>query len=116
VCVCGSTKHRAEIFGAVRSETLLGRIALAPGVFSHADGSTSILRSSQLTELHEHKIRLADEILIVDVDGCVGDATAREAGLAASLGKPVRSRTHAACLWVAQRFDERALTETLAHY
>jgi predicted HAD superfamily Cof-like phosphohydrolase len=91
VCVCGSTKYRAEILRAVRAETLEGKIVLSPGVFSHANGEhLNAQLVSGLTKLHEQKIRLADEVLIVDVDGRVGDATAREADLAASLSEPVR--------------------------
>ena len=91
VCVCGSTRHRAAILDAVRAETLAGRIVLAPGVFSQAEGEElddEVV--ARLTELHEEKIRLADEVLVVDVDG-VGDATRREVELARTLGKPVRS-------------------------
>lgn len=91
MCVCGSTKRRAQILQAVRAETLAGRIALAPGVFSQADGEVLDDETVEaLTALHLQKIALADEVLIVDVDGVVGDSTAAEARYAAELGKPVR--------------------------
>lgn len=40
--------------------------------------------------LHREKIALADKVLIVDVGGVIGDATAAEACHAANLGRPVR--------------------------
>lgn len=91
VCICGSTRRRAEILEAVRAETLAGRIAMAPGVFSQADGEVLDQHTvDELSVLHREKIALADEILIVDVGGVVGDATAAEARHAAALGKPLR--------------------------
>ena len=39
--------------------------------------------------MHLAKIRLADEILVVDPGGYVGESTAREIAYAESLGKPV---------------------------
>jgi 8-oxo-dGTP diphosphatase len=90
VCICGSTRHRTAILDAVRAETLQGRVVLAPGVFSQADGE--LLADDvvdMLTGLHAAKIELADEVVVIDVDG-VGEATGREVDLAQALGKPVR--------------------------
>lgn len=90
VCICGSTRHRAAILAAVRAETLMGHVVLSPGVFSQADGEElDDAVVAMLTELHEAKIGLADEVLVVDIDG-VGDATRREIEVARRLGTPVR--------------------------
>jgi hypothetical protein len=91
VCICGSTRFPAEILEAARAETMQGRIVLAPGVFSQADGEQlgpEVIR--RLNDLHAEKIRMADEVLVVDVGGRVGETTAQEAAYAVSLGKPVR--------------------------
>ena len=40
--------------------------------------------------VHFHKIRMADEVHIVDPGGYVGESTRREIAYAESLGKPVR--------------------------
>jgi hypothetical protein len=40
--------------------------------------------------VHFQKIRMADEVYIVDPGGYVGDSTRREIAYAESLGKPVR--------------------------
>ena len=43
-----------------------------------------------LDDLHLRKIELADEVLILNVGGYVGQSTARELAFARSLGKTVR--------------------------
>ena len=44
----------------------------------------------RLGRVHFQKIRMADEVFIVDPGGCVGESTRREIAYAESLGKPVR--------------------------
>ena len=41
-------------------------------------------------ELHRRKIELADEVLVLNVDGSVGSHTRSEIEYACSLGKPIR--------------------------
>jgi hypothetical protein len=61
-----------------------------PGVFSQAEGLTlDAAVVARLTELHHEKIRMADELLIIDV-GEIGTATGEEIEFAQRLGKPVR--------------------------
>ncbi len=43
-----------------------------------------------LDELHKRKIDLADEILIIDVNGYIGDSTKSEIEYAKSLNKKIR--------------------------
>ncbi|WP_449352113.1 hypothetical protein [Streptomyces shaanxiensis] len=43
-----------------------------------------------LDTLHRQKIDLADEVLIVNPGGYIGDSTRREIAYARSLGKPLR--------------------------
>lgn len=44
----------------------------------------------RLGRVHFQKIRMSDEVYIVDPDGYVGESTRREIAYAESLGKPVR--------------------------
>jgi hypothetical protein len=44
--------------------------------------------------VHFQKIRMADEVYIVDPGGYVGESTRREIAYAESLGKPVRYLSH----------------------
>ena len=52
-----------------------------------ADGSGP---KGRLGAVHLQKIRMADEVYVVDPGGYVGESTRREIAYAESLGKPVR--------------------------
>lgn len=80
------------------AETLAGRIVLSVGSHRQQDGEAlahlgpeeraSVLR--RLAELHRHKIDLADEVLVVNVGGYVGDSTRDEIEYARQQGKRIR--------------------------
>lgn len=91
VCLCGSVRHKETFLAAAAAEALAGRITLMPGVFSKADSpNLSEAEITALGELHRHKIAMADEVLVIDPDGKVGEATASEVAYATDLGKNVR--------------------------
>ncbi len=46
--------------------------------------------SEHMDRLHRHKIDLADEVFVINVDNYIGDSTRKEIEYAASTGKPVR--------------------------
>lgn len=93
VCLCGSTEAYEQYVEANLQETLLGHIVLSVGVFGHRDeevhGRAIDLQAHKtaLDVLHQDKVRMADEVLIV---GRVGTSTQREIELAQQLGIPVR--------------------------
>jgi hypothetical protein len=101
VCLVGSTRFRTAFEIANMDETLKGHIVVSVGMFGHddyplgakylcADGDENNLTKQMLDELHEAKIDLADEILVINVGGYVGSSTTREIIYASSGGKPVR--------------------------
>lgn len=91
VCLCGSTRFRAEFDVANRALTLAGCIVLAPGVFAHSDGTPiTEAEKTALDALHLAKIDLADEVFVVNPGGYIGASTANEIGYAIKAGKPVR--------------------------
>lgn len=90
VCICGSTRFRAEMADANRQETLAGCIVLAPGVFGHDGDQITAFDKRRLDGLHRDKIRLADEVLIVAPGGYIGESTRAEIEVAKRLGKPIR--------------------------
>lgn len=65
---------------------------MRPEVFPHADGLLLDDETVRLLgELHRFKIDLADEVLVIDVDGYVGPAnTQAEVAYGTKLGKRVR--------------------------
>jgi hypothetical protein len=48
----------------------------------------------RLGRVHLHKVRLADEVYVVDPGGYLGESTRREIAYAESLGTPVRYLSH----------------------
>lgn len=97
VCLCGSTRFFEEFQRANYRETTAGNVVLSVGFYPHspeaAHGEKVGCDDEQkkaLDALHLHKIDLADEILVLNVGGYVGDSTRREIDHARRTGKPVR--------------------------
>ena len=93
VCICGSGRFVEQWHAATRREGLAGHIVLGLAVMV-GDGEAEIGHDSPekgiLNELHLRKIDLADEILVLDVDGYTGESTMAEMKYARSLLKPIR--------------------------
>lgn len=93
VCLCGSTKFKQEFIEANFRETMAGKIVLSVGFFSHADKkfyTPTEQEKIMVDELHKRKIDLADEVLILNVGGYIGESTKSELEYATKLGKTIR--------------------------
>ena len=94
VCLCGSTKFFDEYKQANLQETLKGRIVLSIGVNLRTDSLPDHLDENvvkeELDELHKRKIDMADEILVIDVGGYIGESSKSEIEYAQASGKCVR--------------------------
>jgi hypothetical protein len=98
VCLCGSTRFWRTFQEASLRETLSGKIVLSIGAASGTDDEhfSGLPKEeydrvkAMLDDLHMRKIDLADEVLVLNVGGYIGESTARELAYAQSLGKPVR--------------------------
>ena len=98
VCLCGSTRFSHAFREANLRETLAGSIVLTIGCDMRTDAELfadlapeAIERiKADLDELHKRKIDLADEILVLDVGGYIGDSTRSEIEYARGIGKTVR--------------------------
>ena len=97
VCLCGSTRFYEEYQKARYDEVMNGRIVLGPGIYQkrpEIHGKPEMLLSVQRTralyELHLAQIELADDILVLNVNGYIGDSTRSEVAYAIEHGKPVR--------------------------
>ena len=98
VCLCGSTRFWREFQRASLSETLAGRIVLSIGAAAGTDdehfGNLSRAEYHHvkvlLDTLHLRKIDLADEVLILNHGGYMGESTRRELEYARSTGKRIR--------------------------
>jgi hypothetical protein len=97
ICLCGSTKFKEAFDDANYHETMKGKIVLSVGFCMHASGNRhgeyigcTPEQKIALDELHKQKIDLADEVLILNVDGYIGDSTRSELEYAQKLNKKIR--------------------------
>lgn len=105
VCLCGSTRFYGAFQRAQYEETMAGRIVLSVGFYRPSPESESERvryehhgenigctpeQKIALDALHLKKIDLADEVLILNVGGYIGESTARELAYARELVKVVR--------------------------
>jgi hypothetical protein len=97
VCLCGSTRFWEAFRDHGLRLTLEGKIVLSIGIaapdsmtFAHADDDEGRRVKAMLDELHKRKIDLADEVLILNVGGYIGESTLSELAYAVVKGKAVR--------------------------
>lgn len=89
VCLVGSMRF-AEQFTVLNAwETMAGRIVLAPGVDTKTHAVTGEQKAA-LDSLHLRKIDMADEILVVNPGGYIGESTRREILYAVRRRKVIR--------------------------
>ncbi|MGE0412000.1 MAG: hypothetical protein AB7I98_03990 [Verrucomicrobiales bacterium] len=96
VCLCGSTRFAEAFREANLRETLAGKIVLSVGCDTKSDADLIALgeltpeKKAELDELHKRKIDLAEEILVLNVGGYIGDSTRSELAYAQAGGKRIR--------------------------
>lgn len=98
VCLCGSTRFWRTFQRASLAEAMAGRIVLSIGAATGTDdehfGNLPKEEYDHIKEmldtLHLRKIDMADEILVLNESGYIGESTAREVAYAASHGKHIR--------------------------
>jgi len=73
-------------------ETLEGNIVLSVGSYLRSDDELGLTEETKrkLDQLHLRKIEMSDEILVINMEGYIGDSTAREIIFALGQCKPVR--------------------------
>lgn len=82
------------------TETIAGKIVLSIGCNTKSDSDLLALgeltpeAKTRLDELHKRKIELADEILVLNVGGYIGESTRSEIAHAQKLGKGIRYLEH----------------------
>lgn len=97
VCLCGSTRFLDAFDAASIQQTLAGNIVLSIATTRMSDGVPFAGRSpaererllEELATLHRAKIDLADEILVLNVNGYIGSSTRAEIEYAHRTGTPV---------------------------
>lgn len=93
--IVGSTKHIDAITEHAQRLTLAGHVVLAPCIVtSEQVTKTAPTTKAMLTALHLRKIDMADAVLVVNVDGYMGESTSAEVRYARSFDKPVEYVEH----------------------
>jgi len=106
ICFCGSVRFSTEMMIVSWEYAKAGYIVLSWNVLpdcyfkthpeSAGDDQAGIHAAEKegvreiLDELHKRKIDLADEVLVINIGGYVGDSTKSEIRYAIDHGKPVR--------------------------
>lgn len=89
ITLCGSTKFKDAFIEAQKQLTLQGYIVISVGLFGHSgdDEAWNDGIKEMLDDMHKRKIDMADGIMVIDVDGYVGESTESEIEYAKSKGK-----------------------------
>lgn len=97
ICLCGSTRFYQAFQEVNYRETMAGHIVLTVGFYPHAavemHGEAIDItpeQKSDLDALHLDKIMLANEVLVLNVGGYIGDSTRREVIYALAAYKKLR--------------------------
>lgn len=79
ITLCGSTKFESEFIEIAQELTLKGNVVLCPVIFTHRD-SVGITDDKKkiLDSIYQKKIDMADEIIIINKNGYIGDSTMKE--------------------------------------
>ena len=90
ITVCGSYKFKKEMTEITEKMALKGNCMLTPIELSRSKKEDYTEKeASMIDKMHKDKIRLADAILVVNVDGYIGSSTKSEIELAKSLNKEI---------------------------
>ena len=91
ITVCGSLKFYREMMGITEKMELQGNCVLVP-IYnpskSSKDGYT-LEEALILDKMHKERIKLADAILVVNVNNYIGNSTKSEIDYAKSLNKEI---------------------------
>lgn len=92
VTLCGSTKFKEQYIETQKRLTLDGNIVISVGLFGHSgdDEVWTEGTKAMLDDMHLRKIDMADEIMVINVGGYIGESTRKEIAYAESKGITVR--------------------------
>ena len=89
ITLCGSTRFKKEFEKINKKLTLEGNVVISVACFGHAGDDIDQNQKELLDNIHLQKIRMADEIFVINKDGYIGASTTREIKYAQSIGKPI---------------------------
>lgn len=91
ITVCGSLRFLKEIMEIAEKMELQGNCMLVPIYNKERTDKDSFTEEEALMlgKMHQEKIKLSDAILVVNVNGYIGNATKKEIEFAKSLNKEI---------------------------
>ena len=90
ITLCGSTKFKEQFEKANAYLTLEGNVVISLGFFEKSEGIHITSEQADLFgRIHFQKIDMSDEIFVIDVDGYIGNSTAKEIQYAKETGKAI---------------------------
>lgn len=91
ITICGSMRFYDKMLEVAGTETANGNIVLMPFVTVEESRDTAKLKA-MLDGLHLEKIAMSQSVVLVAIDGYVGESTRKEISFAASRGVPITWR------------------------
>lgn len=90
ITICGSYKFKQQMIEVAEKLTLEGNCVLMPNELTRPDKeSYSESEALMFDKMHKEKIKISDAILVVDVNGYIGNSTKCEIEFAKELGKEI---------------------------
>ena len=111
ITLCGSTKFKKQFEDANAFLTLQGNVVLSVAFFEQSEGMHITPEQARLFgEIHFRKIDLSDEILVIDVEGYIGESTKKEIEYAKERKKSVTyySQSEIPDNYIASYFDQKS--------
>ena len=98
ICLCGSTRFTNEMLIKQWELTKQGFVVLSwcalPDFYFSGESKIHIGDQEGVKEIvdevHLRKIDLSDEVFVINLNGYIGESTAREIAYAKRLGRPVK--------------------------
>ena len=76
ITICGSYRFKKEMIDIAEKLTLEGNCVLMPNELSRSNKDDySQEEALMIDKMHKEKIKLSDDILVVNVDGYIGNST-----------------------------------------
>lgn len=90
ITICGSLRFKKEMIETAEKMELLGNCVLVPIYPTNLDKDAYTEEEANiLDKMHKEKIKIADAILVVNVNNYIGNSTKSEIAFAQTLNKEI---------------------------
>ena len=99
ITLCGSTKFEKEMVDIAKNLTLKGNLVIGPVLYFNGNDEDVLLNMNEqemkcklnmLGAMHKQKIDMCDEVVVIIVNGHIGEAVTTEINYAKSIHKPIK--------------------------